>query len=411
MAARTKTFVFIHQNMPGQFLHLVRQFVADGHKVYFITKNVARDVPGATKLVYKLVREQDKSIDKSLRQIDSAVIYAQSAARALLALKKRGVTPDMIIGHTGWGEMLFVRDLFPDVPILGYFEYYYRVEGADVNFDPEYPSGQEAGPRLRLRNGINLISLESCDRGISPTYWQWGSYPPAYRSKIAVIHEGVETATLRRPNEARFALPDGRTLDQGQEIVTYVARNLEPYRGFHVFMRAVGEICRLRPHAHVLIVGGDSTSYGRRLATGTYREKALAEVSIDASRVHFLGRVPYATFLNLLHVSSVHVYLTYPFVLSWSMLEAMAAECLVIASKTAPVEEVLIDGRNGILTDFFDHNAIAEKVVRALESPATFRDLRTAARRTVVERYDLNGVSMPKYRALLRDLEEGRAPA
>lgn len=395
--------------MPGQFQHLVEHLAGAGHEIYFVSKNTTRRLKGVTSVVYKLKPppKPDAGTATAIRllhPVTVAVSHAESVLKALRVLKQRGVQPDLIIGHTGWGEMLFAREVFPGVPILGYFEYYYSPEGADVDFDPEHPTEADLAAKLRLRNAVNLSSLEACDRGVTPTQWQWSTYPEVYRPKLTVLHEGIDTAALRRPEQAAFTLPDGRRLARGEEIVTYVSRNLEPYRGFHIAMRAFAEICRRRPRTQILIVGGDSASYGRRLPPGAYREKALAEVQIDPARVHFLGKIPYAQFLNLLHVSSAHVYLTYPFVLSWSMLEAMAAECLVIGSRTPPVEEVLTDGRNGVLVDFFDHAVIADRVVQVLDAPAKFDAMRAEARRTVIEHYDLQSVTLPRYRALLRDM-------
>jgi len=409
MARPPKTYVFIHQNMPGQFLHLIEALARGGDAVYFVSNKVNRRLKGVTSLVYSLKPDPEAGPDESssarlLRPVERDVRHAQGAAAALRELRKRGTKPDLIVGHTGWGEMLFVGEVFPGVPVLGYFEYFYRPHGADVNFDPEFPGSSGLSAQLRLRNFVNLSSLELCDRGVTPTVWQQSTYPELYRPKLTVLHEGVDTAALRRPADATLTLPDGRRLGREDEVVTYVARNLEPYRGFHVAMRAFAEVGRRRPNAHVVIVGGDGASYGRKLAPGEYRRRALAEVEIDPGRVHFLGKVPYAQFLTVLHVSCAHLYLTYPFILSWSMLEAMAAECLVIGSRTGPVEEVLVDGRNGVLVDFFDHHAIADRIVAALETPRAFDPLRAEARRTVMERYDLHGVTLPRYTALLRDM-------
>jgi glycosyltransferase involved in cell wall biosynthesis len=240
---------------------------------------------------------------------------------------------------------------------------------------------------------------------VTPTVWQWSGFPEIHRPRITVLHEGIDTSLVRPNDEARFELADGRALTKADEVITYVARNLEPYRGFHVYMRAVAELCRRRPNAQFLIVGGDEVSYGGKLPDGqSYKQKALAEVKIDEARVHFLGRVPYGKFLSLLQVSSAHVYLTYPFILSWSLVESMAAGCLVVASRTAPVEEVITDRRNGRLVDFFDPVGIAETVTGVLDAPDHHAPLRKAARDTAVQHFDLNAVTLPRHMALIRDL-------
>ena len=304
-----------------------------------------------------------------------------------------------MLGHNGWGEIWYLKDIFPSVPLIGYFEFFYSASGADVGFDPEVPVTLDTPLRLRTRNLGNLMGLEVCDAGQCPTLWQKSRYPAVHQRKLEVLHEGIDTGKACPDPMARLVWPSARTasvrpvdLRAGEEIVTYVARNLEPYRGFPGFMRSLPEVLRRRPEAQVVIVGGDEVSYGSAPPGGkTFRELMLAELgdALDLNRVHFLGRVPYPVFLRVLQVSRIHVYLTYPFVLSWSMLEAMAAGCLVLGSRTAPVEEVIRDGENGLLVDFFDSAAIADRVVEALEDPGAFGDLRNAARQTVLDRYDL----------------------
>jgi glycosyltransferase involved in cell wall biosynthesis len=298
-----------------------------------------------------------------------------------------------VVAHIGWGEGLYLRDAFPDASIVAYCEFYYHAEGHDVGFDPEFPPARDSAIHLRTRNAVQLLSLEAAHRGLSPTAWQRGVFPASQRDKIAVIHDGIDVARVAPDPAARFVLPDGRTLVAGDPVVTYVARNLEPYRGFHVFMRTLPQILARHPRAQVVIVGGDEVSYGRPPAEGgSWRDRLLGELAgkLDLARVHILGKLPYARYLTLLQVSAAHVYLTYPFVLSWSMLEAMAAGCLMVASSTGPVTEVLRDRRNGLLVDFFDRDAIADRVGWALDHPEDARALREAARQTIVEHYPLD---------------------
>ena len=321
--------------------------------------------------------------------------------RVLIALKRRGFVPDIVVAHAGWGEGLFVKDVLPETRLIGFFEFFYRSTGADVNFDPEYPTGLDGILRLRTRTAIHLLALEAADAGITPTQWQKSVFPAEYHHKLHVIHEGIDTDRITPLAGCTLALPDGRTLGDRDEVVTYVARNLEPYRGFHIFMSAVEEICRRRPNAHVVIVGGDDVSYGQRLPEGeTYRERLLKEVTIDPERVHFLGRIPYDRYLTVLRISSAHVYLTIPFVLSWSMLEAMAAGCVVIGSDTPPVREVIRHGENGLLVDFQKPEAVADAVDYALSAKGQARALRIAARESVQNRYPVTR-GIEQYRMLL----------
>ncbi len=383
--------LFFHQNFPGQFRHLIRHFAAaGGHQVVFVTQKNKPSLPGVAKVEYEPHRKVTEGIHPYVAGGESAVINGQNVVRALLPLRQKGFRPDVMIGNPGWGETLFVKDVFPEAPLISYCEFYYRGRGSDVGFDPEFDGGFDAVIRARARAAYHLLALEAADLAYSPTHWQKAQFPAAYRDRIGVIHDGIDTDTVAPDPAARLDLPDGTALTAGDEVVTYVSRNLEPYRGFHTFMRALPGILDRRPAATVLVVGGDGVSYGGRpKGGGTWREVMEAEVGPLPDRVKFLGRVPYPTYLKVLQVSSAHIYLTYPFVLSWSMLEAMAAGCLVIGSDTAPVREVVTDGRNGLLTDFFDPAALAEMVSRALDDPEAAQAMRRAARATVVERYRL----------------------
>ena len=307
-----------------------------------------------------------------------------------MPLKQKGYRPDIILSHPGWGEALFLKEVFPQARLVGFFEFFYQARGADVGFDPMFPVTLDDHARIRAKNALHLLNLETCDQCISPTHWQKSLHPTAYQPKIAVIHEGVDTALMIPDATATFQLPDGPLLQQGDAVITYVARNLEPYRGFHVFMRALPRLLQDNPGARVVIVGGLDVSDGSKPeGYANWRDAMLAEVGpqLDASRVHFLGKIPYLDYRSLLQVSTAHVYLTYPFVLSWSMLEAMSCGCLLVASATAPVQEVISDGVNGHLVEFFDGDALVKRLTRILADPAAGDGLRQRARATVLEHY------------------------
>lgn len=403
--------LFVHQNFPGQYLHLARHLAAiPGNQVVCITQRADGNVAGVRKIVYTPQRAVTEGIHPYLRDAETGILNAQAVARAALDLKKSGFVPDVMVGHNGWGEIWYLKDVFPHTPLLGYFEFFYQVSGADVGFDPSVPVRFNDAPRLRTKNAGNLLGLHAADAGQCPTHWQKSTYPTGYHPKLQVIHDGIDTTLVTPDTSARLRLPGSEIdLAAGEELVTYVARNLEPYRGFPSFMRSLPAILRQRPQARVLIVGGDEVSYGARLPDGrTFRQRMLDELgdSLDQSRVHFLGKVPYAVYLKVLQMSRVHVYLTYPFVLSWSMLEAMAAGCLVVGSRTAPVQEVIREGENGRLVDFFRPDEIAQRVIEGLAEPAAFDTLRRNARQTVVENYDLHTRALP---ALVRVIEGLRA--
>ncbi len=408
--------LFIHQNIPGQFPHLMRALCDDpANEVWAIGEQAAAPraakVHPRLKIVSYALGEPDTKPNPHpyLADADAQVRRGQVVARALLQLKGKGLVPDVVVAHPGWGESLFVKDVFPQVPLLNYFEFFFSATGADVGFDPEFPSTLDNTLRLRLRNALFLSALDACDAGVSPTGWQRSRFPAPYRERIAVVHEGVDTDALVPDAHATFDW-QGERFSAGEPIVTYVARNLEPYRGFHVFMRALPALLAGSPQARVLVVGGDGVSYGRKASQGRSWRRAMTEElgdKLDLSRVHFTGKLPFPQYLKVLQVSAAHVYLTYPFVLSWSLLEAMSAGCCVVASRTAPVEEVIVDGANGRLVDFFDTAAIADTVAQALARPAAQRALRGAARETVVNRFDLRTVCLPQGLALIRRVAGG----
>jgi glycosyltransferase involved in cell wall biosynthesis len=330
-------------------------------------------------------------------------------ARFCKALRDKGYVPDVIFGHSGWGETLFLKEVWPEAKLLVYAEFYYRGRGADYGFDPEFQASSFDQVMIAQgRTAYMTQALVHADRGLSPTQWQAGTHPPLLRRAIEVIFDGVDCDRLAPNPAARFTLPDGRVLARGDEVLTFVNRNLEPYRGYHVFMRALPEVLQARPKAQVVIVGGDGVSYGPAPVGGVpWKTRFLEEVKdrLDLDRVHFVGKVPYDRLVDLIHVSRAHAYLTYPFVLSWSMVETLAAGTLVIGSRTAPVEEVIEDGVTGRLVDFFDIPGWSAALIDALARPEAYEGIRRAAQAMVRQRYDLRSVCLPQQIALLTRLE------
>lgn len=394
--------VFLHQNCPGQFKYLAPALArAPGNEVIFITQKDKPTPPGVRKIEYEPHRKITRGIHPYLSGAEAAVINAQAVARIGLTLRQQGFVPDVVIGNPGWGETLFAKDVWPEAPLISMTEFYFNGRGADVNFDPEFAKGFDSETRARTRSSVHLLAIEAADYAYAPTRWQRAQFPSVYHPKLEVIHDGIDCKNMRPDPEALFELPGGATLSRNDEVLTYVARNLEPYRGFHSFMRALPAILENRPDAQVVIVGGDEISYGTPPKKGgCWREVMLAETGPLPDRVHFLGRIPYPSYRKLLQVSSVHLYLTYPFVLSWSMLEAMACGAFVVGSATPPVQEVITDGENGWLVDFFDVPAISARVSEALAQRDAVDDLRVAARETVLSRYEL-GACLSRQIALI----------
>ncbi len=378
-------YLFIHQNFPGQFLHLVRHLVrSPANEVVFITEENGNVIPGARKVTYAKPPEANNSTFPDAQDFEASVVRAGIVAAIAGNLKALGFRPDIIIGHHGWGEMLNLPDVWPGVPVLGYYEFFYRTNGQDVGFDPEFPTHPSGFPRVRAKNAVNLLALNNPGHGQTPTRFQHSTYPDWAQGRMTVLAEGVNLGACVPDPGARQRLYqlNGFQVQPGETLVTYVARDLEPYRGFHIIMRALPRLLRLRPDLKVIMVGGDGVSYGARLANTTWREHLLREVGayVDPSRIAFPGKVDYRAFVGLLQRSDAHIYLTYPFVASWSLREALACGCAIVASDTAPVHEFVADGQTGLLTPCLDPARLTERVAELLDDPEGTAGLRANAR-------------------------------
>ncbi len=354
--------LFLHPNFPAQFRHVSKALAQNPkHTVVFGTNRQEGNIPGVKKAIYQPSRPPSHKTHHYDIPLEKAVLEGQAVYRLLTKLKQQQFIPDIVFGHSGWGPTLFIKDIFPQAQLLCYFEWFYHAHGSDADFDPDDPIDANTEARIRIKNAPILIDLYSCDRGLSPTKWQKSQFPLEFHSKITVRHDGVDTEYFRPLAEAKLNLPRiNLNLSTADEILTYVARGMEPYRGFPQLMETLFLLQQRRPKLHAVIVGQNRVAYGKQLPQGqNYKDLMLQKFPLDMNRVHFTGLLPYHEYLQVLQASSVHLYLTRPFVLSWSMLEALSTGCVVVGSKTAPVMEVIEDEVNGLLVDFFDTEAIA----------------------------------------------------
>ena len=397
--------LFIHQNFPGQYRHLAPALAARGDQVLALGAPQARGLDTVPLRRYPLPKEVPPCHPWAA-DFQTKCVRAQAVARLAAQCRDEGFLPDLVIGHPGWGELLAIKDVFPSVPVLHQLEWVYPLSGGDSTFDPEFPlGGGEALSLVRLRRAHQLLAFHDLDHAWAPTHWQAASAPAEFHERISVIHEGIDTRAIGPNPAAEVRLQRaGLTLRAGDEVLTFVARNLEPYRGFHIFMRLLPELLRRRPALRVLIVGADGVSYGKAPASGgSWRQVLLQELAgqLDLERVHFVGQVPHGVLHQLFQICRAHAYLTSPFVLSWSLLEAMACGAVVVGSATPPVREVIEAGRNGHLVDFFDREGWLNTLEWVLAEPEGQRAIAAAARQTVVERYDLYGQCLPRQLALV----------
>ncbi len=407
-------FLFVHQNFPGQYLHIVRSLLADNkkrdgtHHIVFMTEPNNNHMQGVRKVTYAKPPSISGSVHLDAREFEMAVRRGHAAYAGAQQIKALGFQPDIIIGHHGWGEMLDLTDAFPGVPILGYFEFYYQITGSDVNFDPEFPMPESRFAAVRGKNAVNLMALALGQHGQTPTRWQHSTYPEWARKQIRIIEEGVDLEACKPAPELRKStVTVGRlTVTPRQKLITYVARNLEPYRGFHTLMRALPQILKARPDVVVSIVGGDDVSYGSRPRRGgSWREVMLKEVGeqIDLSRVHFLGKIAYDDHLTLLKRSDAHIYLSYPFVASWSLREALASGCVVIGADTPTVTEFLEHEKNGLIVPMLAPDALAQATLRALKDGKLAARLRAGARAYSEKHLDMKDY-LARYRAHIEQI-------
>ena len=396
--------LFVHQNMPGQYRELIQWLAASGeHELVFLTQR--REAPlivGVRTVVYRPHHSPAKDaygLSKVWEEASGAGFGAAMAAQALE--RNDGFKPDIVLGHTGWGELLFFKEIWPDVPILGFFEYFYRAKGGPVGFDPEETVSEHTPFLLAARNAVPFANIQNVDLGHVPTEWQKQCFPDSFHSKFYPCHDGIRTDLLKPNPDVQLGLGRlSQPLGRDDEVFTYMARNLERTRGFHVFMRALPKILTERPKARVLIIGGNAASYGRKSDhQGGLRGEMEAEVGqdLDWDRVHFLGQVPYEKYCQVIQLSRCHIYLTMPFVLSWSLLEAMSMQATVVASDVAPVREAISHGKNGLLVDFFDPQALADQVIDVLANPQKHAHLGAAARAHVVANYDFLTHCLPEH--------------
>jgi glycosyltransferase involved in cell wall biosynthesis len=404
--------LFIHPNFPGQFKHLINLFAKDKkNEVVFATTHYNKTAPENVKVVLsrpKNIPEKSNS-HQYLKSFEKSAYAAQSMWRVCNKLKESGFTPDVIYAHPGWGDGLLLKDIFPETPLIAYMEFYYKAFGADVHFHPDSVVNPERVARIRFKNATNLLNLDACDFAISPTHWQANLHPNEFHHKFSVVHEGIDTDLLKPAKEKKpVELPDGSMLPVDMEVVTYVARNFEPYRGFEQAMKSIEILMKQRPKAHFLMIGADGVSYGAKLADGkTYKEKMLKELKLDSSRIHWYGKVSFEKYTQLLSHSMAHIYLTVPFVLSWSVLEAMSIGCPVVASNTSPLLEVIKDKEYGLLAEFFEPSDIAAKVSMLLDDVALRKKISKNARKTIIQNYSIKKI-LPLYKKLITSIANGK---
>ncbi|MFC4271682.1 glycosyltransferase [Sneathiella chungangensis] len=402
--------LFLHNNFPAQYRHVARRLAADkANRVVFISQRVPGKIPGVTNILSKPHREVKAETHHYLRPTEAAVVNAQAVFRNCLELKKKGFEPDIVCAHSGWGNSLYVKEVFPNARLLSYFEWFYHARGTDADFLDPGAMGYDDAARIHSKNMPLLMDLATCDWGQVPTRFQLAQIPPVFHARLSVLHDGVDTDFFKPDRRVQKKIGN-LDLGEAREILTFATRGMEPYRGFPEFMRAAALLMDRRPDLHVLVVGEDRVAYGKRLPEGEgWGQRMVAELKPDPARLHFTGPLAYGDYVKVLQFSTVRAYLTVPFVLSWSLIESLACGGLVVGSDTAPVREVIRHGENGFLAPFDDVEAFAAQIEEVLDTADDMQDIRAAARKTAVEKYALEKL-LPRQLRLIEDVAAGRLP-
>ena len=416
---KKKKILFLHQNFPGQYKHLAPELAKiKGYDVYTLSldstntyslADLKKSLTNITHYKYSITQSNTPGTNRLAIEFETKMIRASAVLKRALELKEDGFEPDLLIIHPGWGEGFVLKEVWPQSKVINYFEFYYNTKDSDVDFDlkedsrPNYDI--DLRTRLVARNAPFLSACNQSDLMISPTKFQKSTAPIEYQNKIKVIHDGIDTNILTSKPDASITLTsesntNKKSLTRKNKIIAFVNRNLEPYRGYHSFMRSLPEVIKKHPDAYILIVGGSDVSYGAKPKSDlSYKDLYYNEIKDkipENNNIIFLGFVKYNLLISILDIASVHVYLTYPFVLSWSMLESMALGGLVLGSKTSPVEEVIKHNKNGLLVDFFDHKSISRNINSILDKPDKYESMRIEARKTIIKDYDLHTKCLPE---------------
>jgi glycosyltransferase involved in cell wall biosynthesis len=399
--------LFIHQNFPAQFGHIASHLTRHkGYRCTFVSQGPTGSVAGIDCLQYQLRGGATEQTHYCSRSFENAIWHSHAVYEALE--QRPDVRPDLVVAHSGFLSTVFLRELY-DCPIVNYFEYYYLTRGADMDFRPDFPYPAINRLRARARNANLLLDLEDCDAGYSPTRWQRNLFPANYRSKIRTIFDGIDTSVWRP-----LANPERRVGDwvipEGMRVVTYVSRGLESLRGFDIFMKAAKLLASRRRDVVFFVVGEDRVCYGgdpEFTGSKSFKQWVLARDDYDLSRFVFTGLLPTPALVQLFALSDVHIYLTVPFVLSWSLMDALACGVTVVASDTAPVREMVRHGHNGLLVDFFDVEGLADLAGKVLDAPGDYKPLGRAGLEMIRERYSLE-VCLPRMLDLYEDAAHAR---
>ncbi len=403
--------LYIHPNFPAQFGHIGQRLAGEhGWKITFATAAAGGNAGGMERIVYRVAGGATNRNHFCSRTFENAIWNCDGVYQSLRI--RPDVKPDLIVAHSGFGSSLFLRELYPNVPVINLFEFYYHTSGRDCDMgfrrDLGWPLPDAHLHRARARNAMILLDLQNCDAGYTPTQFQLSRFPSEYRSKLRVIFDGIDRAIYHghdeqlRPAPATRATREilGVSVPASTRIVTYVGRGFESMRGFDIFMKTAQRISKEYSDVLFFVVGSDRICYGGDEnhigGAASFREWVLSRDEYDLTKFKFVGMLAPHVLSQLLAATDLHIYLTVPFVLSWSMMDALSCGAVVLGSDTSPVSEMIRDGENGLLRNFFDIEGLAAAAVKVLKDPAAFRPLGRTAEKIIADRYSLEAV-LPQF--------------
>ncbi len=408
--------LFVHQNFPGQYKHIAYYLAKNNYDVHTLSITKFEDEL-TTNHHYNPSQSSSANINKWAVEFETKMIRADAAAKKAKEMKDSGFFPDLILAHPGWGESFFLKEIWPGTKIISYAEFFYKTSDCDIDFDIDFLE-KDVGKnfseyyefnkfKLTARNAAFTSSYAMSDYLVTPTEFQKNALPDLFKPNVKVIHDGIDTDLLKPNKDVTIKIND-KKFTKSDKIITYVGRSLDPYRGFHIFMRSIPKILKDNPDANIIIVGNaDTHGYGAPPPNNKkFKDIFYSEIKdqIDENRIFFLGPLPYEKYIQIIQLSMVHIYLTYPFILSWSMLEAMSCGALVIGSNTEPVTEVIKDNENGLIVDFFDSEKLAIRVTNVLEKSNKYNKIRENARKTILQKYDLDTICLPQHLNLINEV-------
>ncbi len=385
--------MFIHPNFPAQFGHLAQLFAREyGWQCTCVTSidtTHLKNLP-FVHVNYKVEKGPQPKTFRNPSQVSVLFDHGRAIYKGMQQAPQ--LKPDLVVGHMSYGTLLYLRVLY-DCPFVGYFELLPAPFWTDgLVFRDEFPPPDRARIFNADYHSLTHLQLNAVDAGYTPTLFQWNMAPAEYRYKFQIIHDGIETEAFRPKDVPRPCQFRGIPIDADTKVVTYVSRGLESIRGFDIFMKTAKRICQEMDNVIFLIAGGERTHYGHEMyhiQAKTFKDYVLAQDNYDLSRFHFLGHIPLADLASLYTLSDLHIYFTAPYVLSWSLLQAMSSGCKVVGSATPPLQEVIEHGKHGLLADLEDVEAHAQNALAILRNPAEHAPLGQAARERVIHRYEL----------------------